>query len=444
MAFYQKTAHELKALLDSKEVSSEEITKSYLDRIEKVDGKIEAFLTLCTDSALAKAREVDGRRARGEAVGALAGIPIAVKDNICTKGIKTTCASKILENFVPPYNATVMEKIHAADMVVLGKLNMDEFAMGSSTENSAFQKTRNPYDLERVPGGSSGGSAASVAADETTFALGSDTGGSIRQPAHYCGIVGMKPTYGSVSRYGLVAFASSLDQIGPLTKDVEDMALALNLICGHDKMDSSSAKIIHPDFTKALNQEIRGMRVALPKEFFGEGINAEVRKSTLQVAGELEKLGAIIEEVSLDMTQYALPAYYMISSAEASSNLARFDGVKYGHRAKKYDDLLDLYKQTRDEGFGSEVKRRILLGTYALSSGYYDAYYKKAQQVRTLIKNQFDKVFETFDVILTPTGPTTAFKIGSKIDNPVEMYMDDICTVPINIAGVPALSINSG
>lgn len=444
MALYEKTAHELKALLESKEVSSVEITKAFLGRIEQVEGKVEAFLNVCSDAALEKAKEIDEKRAKGKTLGALAGIPIGIKDNICTKGVSTTCASKILENFVPPYDATVMTKIHAADMVVLGKLNMDEFAMGSSTENSAFKITKNPWDLSRVPGGSSGGSAASVAADETTFSLGSDTGGSIRQPAHYCGVVGMKPTYGSVSRYGLVAFASSLDQIGPLTKDVEDMALALNLICGYDKMDSTSAKITHPDFTKSLNQDIKGMKIALPKEFFDEGIHPEVRECTLKAAKELEKLGAIVEEVSIDMTKYALPAYYMISSAEASSNLARFDGIKYGYRSKKYDDLLELYKQTRDEGFGDEVKRRILLGTYALSSGYYDAYYKKAQQVRTLIKNQFDLVFKTFDIILTPTGPTTAFKIGSKSGNPVEMYMDDICTVPINIAGVPALSMNSG
>lgn len=444
MALYEKTAHELKSLLKSKEVSSEEITKVFLDRIEQVDNKVSAYLNINTEKALKKAREIDEKRAKNEPLGDLAGIPIAVKDNICTNGIATTCASKMLENFVPPYDATVMKKINAADMVLLGKLNMDEFAMGSSTENSAFKKTKNPWNLEHVPGGSSGGSAAAVAADETTFALGSDTGGSIRQPANYCGIVGMKPTYGTVSRFGLVAFASSLDQIGPLTKDVEDMALALNLICGHDKMDSSSANIEYPDYSLSLNKDIKGMKVALPKEFFGEGINDEVRNSTLNAAKVLEGLGAVVEEVSMDMTKFALPAYYMISSAEASSNLARFDGVKYGYRAKEYDDLLDLYKQTRDEGFGPEVKRRILLGTYALSSGYYDAYYKKAQQVRTLIKNQFDKVFETYDIVLTPTGPTTAFKIGSKINNPVEMYMEDICTVPINIAGVPALSINSG
>lgn len=444
MALYEKTAHELISLLEKKEVSSVEITKSFLDRINEVDNKIEAFITVCHEEAIKKAEEIDEKRMKGESLGALAGIPIAIKDNICTKDIKTTCASKILENFIPPYNATVARKIYDADMILLGKLNMDEFAMGSSTENSAFKKTRNPWHLEHVPGGSSGGSAASVAADETPFSLGSDTGGSIRQPAHYCGIVGMKPTYGSVSRFGLVAFASSLDQIGPLTKDVEDMALALNLICGYDPYDSSSAKLEGIDYTKSLHQDIKGMKIALPKEFFGEGIQKEVRESTLNAAKVLESLGAIVEEISLDMTKYALPAYYMISSAEASSNLARFDGVKYGYRASKYDNLLDLYKQTRDEGFGAEVKRRILLGTYALSSGYYDAYYKKAQQVRTLIKNQFDQAFEKFDIILTPTGPTTAFKIGEKINNPVEMYMEDVCTVPINIAGVPALSINSG
>ncbi|PKM96488.1 MAG: Asp-tRNA(Asn)/Glu-tRNA(Gln) amidotransferase GatCAB subunit A [Firmicutes bacterium HGW-Firmicutes-1] len=444
MALFEKTAHELVELLSQKQVSSEEITKTFLDRIQQVEDKVDAFLTISGEEAIIAAREIDEKRMKGITLPKLAGIPIAIKDNICTKGIKTTCASKILDNFIPPYNATVTQKIQDEGMILLGKLNMDEFAMGSSTENSHYKRTKNPWDLERVPGGSSGGSAASVAADQTPFSLGSDTGGSIRQPAHYCGIVGMKPTYGAVSRYGLVAFASSLDQIGPLTKDVEDMALALNLICGYDPLDSSSAKIEHPDYSKSLNQDIRGMRIALPKEFFGEGIQAEVRESTLNAAKELEKLGAIIEEVSLDMTKYALPAYYMISSAEASSNLARFDGVKYGHRAAKYDNLLELYKETRDEGFGAEVKRRILLGTYALSSGYYDAYYKKAQQVRTLIKNQFDQTFQNFDIILTPTGPTTAFKLGEKINNPVEMYMDDICTVPINIAGVPALSINSG
>ncbi len=444
MQIVEKNAHELIELLNKKELSSQEITEAYLNRIQEVDSKVEAFITVCDKQAIDKAKQIDEKRAKGESVGMLAGLPIALKDNICTEGILTSCASKMLGNFVPPYDATVTKKIKKADMVILGKLNMDEFAMGSSTENSAYKKTKNPWALDRVPGGSSGGSAASVAAFETPISLGSDTGGSIRQPAHYCGIVGMKPTYGSVSRYGLVAFASSLDQIGPLTKDVKDMALTLNLICGHDRMDSTSAKIEHPDFTKNLTGDIKGMKIALPKEFFGDGINSEVKESTLKVARLLESMGAIVEEISLDMTKYALPAYYMISSAEASSNLARFDGVKYGFRADKYEGLLDLYKQTRDEGFGDEVKRRILLGTYALSSGYYDAYYKKAQQTRTLIKNQFDDAFKKYDVILTPTGPNTAFKIGEKISNPVEMYMEDICTVPINIAGIPALSINSG
>ena len=412
MALYEKTVHELKALLEDKQVTSEEITKEYLERIDQVDSKVEAFITICHEQAIDQAKRIDEKRDKGEQLAPLAGIPIAIKDNICTKGIPTTCASKMLENFVPPYDAIVAKKVKEADMVILGKLNMDEFAMGSSTENSYFKKTKNPWDLERVPGGSSGGSAASVAADETPFSLGSDTGGSIRQPAHYCGVVGMKPTYGSVSRYGLVAFASSLDQIGPLTKDVEDMALAMNVICGYDKMDSSSAPIDHPDYTSVLNQDITGMKIALPKEFLGKGVQKEVKEATLKAAKHLEDLGVTIEEVSMDMTEYALPAYYLVSSAEASSNLARFDGVKYGMRAKNYENLLDLYKQTRDEGFGAEVKRRIMLGTYALSSGYYDAYYKKAQQVRTLIKNQFNTLFKTYDLVLTPTGPTTAFKIG--------------------------------
>jgi aspartyl-tRNA(Asn)/glutamyl-tRNA(Gln) amidotransferase subunit A len=444
MALYKKTAHELADMLASKQVSSEEITKAYLDRIATVDSKVESYITVCDETAMKAAKEVDAKRAKGDTLPRLAGVPIGIKDNMCTKGILTSCASKMLSDFVPPYDATVVNKIKSEQMVILGKLNMDEFAMGSSTENSYYKKTRNPWNLDYVPGGSSGGSAAAVAADLATFTLGSDTGGSIRQPAHYCGVVGMKPTYGAVSRFGLVAFASSLDQIGPLTKDVEDMALALNTICGYDRLDSSSANIEHPNYTKALNQDIKGMKVALPKEFLGEGIQEEVKVSVFKVVKELESLGAIVEEVNMDMTEYSLSAYYLISSAEASSNLARFDGIKYGLRAKEYNSLMDLYKQTRDEGFGPEVKRRIMLGTYALSSGYYDAYYKKAQQVRTIIKNQFEKLFESYDIILTPTGPTTAFKIGAKVDNPIEMYLNDICTVPINIGGVPALSINSG
>lgn len=444
MDLIKMTAHELKNKLESKEICSVDITKSYIDRIDKVESSVNAYITLTTTQALARAKEIDEKRAKGESLGSLAGIPIGIKDNMCTKGIKTTCASKMLENFVPPYNATVTQKLNNEGAVLLGKLNMDEFAMGSSNENSYFHKTMNPWDLTRVPGGSSGGSAAAVAANEAVFTLGSDTGGSIRQPAHYCGVVGMKPTYGTVSRYGLVAFASSLDQIGPLTKDVEDMALVLNTITGYDKLDSSSYNKQYGDFGEDLKKDIKGKKVALPKEYFSEGIQSEIKEKVISVAKKLEEMGAIVEEVSMNMTDLALPAYYLISSAEASSNLARFDGVKYGYRAKNYDNLVDLYKQTRDEGFGKEVKRRIMLGTYALSSGYYDAYYKKAQQVRTLIKNEFDKIFETYDIILTPTGPSTAFKIGEKVNNPIEMYMNDICTVPINIAGVPALSMNCG
>lgn len=444
MSLTYKTAYELSELLNKKEVSSEEITREYLKRIETTDDKINAYITIVKEKAIEQAKEIDNKRVNNEELSELAGIPIAVKDNMCTKGIKTTCASKILNNFEPPYDATVIKKIKENNIVLLGKLNMDEFAMGSSTENSHFKKTKNPWDIERVPGGSSGGAAAAVAAREAVFTLGSDTGGSIRQPAHYCGVVGMKPTYGSVSRYGLVAFASSLDQIGPLTKDVKDMALALNTIVGYDIMDSSSANVDYPDYKKAIGQDIKGMKVALPKNYFGDGIQSDIKENVLKVAKALENLGADIEEIDMNMSTYALPAYYLISSAEASSNLARFDGVKYGYRAEKFDDLLDLYKQTRDEGFGTEVKRRIMLGTYALSSGYYDAYYKKAQQVRTLIKNEFDTVFDKYDIILTPTGPTTAFKIGEKIDDPIEMYMNDICTVPINIAGLPALSLNCG
>ncbi|WP_273323073.1 Asp-tRNA(Asn)/Glu-tRNA(Gln) amidotransferase subunit GatA [Vallitalea guaymasensis] len=444
MDLIKMTAHELKDKLESKEISSVDITKSYIDRIDKVESSVNAYITLTTTQALARAEEIDDKRAKGETLGSLAGITIGIKDNMCTKGIKTTCASKMLEDFVPPYNATVIDKLNNEGAVLLGKLNMDEFAMGSSNENSYFHKTMNPWDLTRVPGGSSGGSAAAVAANEAVFTLGSDTGGSIRQPAHYCGVVGMKPTYGTVSRYGLVAFASSLDQIGPLTKDVEDMALVLNAITGYDKLDSSSYNKKYEDFSENLKKDIKGKKVALPKEYFSDGIQPEIKEKVIDVAKKLEELGAIVEEVSMNMTDLALPAYYLISSAEASSNLARYDGVKYGYRAKNYDNLVDLYKQTRDEGFGKEVKRRIMLGTYALSSGYYDAYYKKAQQVRTLIKNEFDKVFEKYDIILTPTGPSTAFKIGEKINNPIEMYMNDICTVPINIAGVPALSMNCG
>lgn len=438
------TLNEITTKLKNKEASSVEIAKAYLKRIQDLDTKVGAFLQVDQEAVLTMAESVDLKRAAGESLSAFAGVPIAIKDNICTDGIRTTCASKMLENFIPPYDASVIKKIKDQEMVILGKLNMDEFAMGSSTENSAFQVTKNPWNLDYVPGGSSGGSAASVAAGMTPISLGSDTGGSIRQPASYCGVVGLKPTYGRVSRFGLVAFASSLDQIGPLATNVRDVALTLNIIGGHDKYDSTSAPVDMVDFTAGLDKDLKGRKIGLPKEFLGQGINEEVKAAILQAAKEYEKLGAVVEEVSFDLSNLSLPAYYLISSAEASSNLARFDGIKYGYRTDDFDNLLDLYKKSRDEGFGTEVKRRIMLGTYALSSGYYDAYYKKAQQVRTLIKAEFDKLFETYDALLTPTGPTTAFKIGEKTDNPVEMYLTDICTVPINIAGVPAVSINCG
>lgn len=430
--------------LASKEVSSLELTNAYLDRIEAVEDKVDAYLTVTAKEAREKAKQIDEKRAKGEVVSDFAGLPISVKDNICTKDMKTTCASKMLENFIPPYDATVMKQLNEKDFVLLGKLNMDEFAMGGSTENSAFKKTKNPHDVSRVPGGSSGGSAAAVAAKMTPLSLGSDTGGSIRQPASYCGVVGMKPTYGRVSRFGLVAFASSLDQIGPLGQNVEDVALAMNAISGYDRYDSTSAPIEVPDFSANLQNDIRGKKIALPKEFFAKGLDQEVKEAVLHAAKEYEKLGAIVEEVSFDLSNISLPAYYLISSAEASSNLARYDGIKYGHRAKEFDNLLELYKNTRDEAFGKEVKRRILLGTYALSSGYYDAYYKKAQQVRTLIKNEFNSFFETYEAILTPTAPTTAFKFGENTENPIEMYLNDIYTVPLNIAGVPGISVNCG
>lgn len=444
MELYNLTAHELSDMIKNKEISAVELTKAQLDRIEKVDQKVESYITVCHDEALKKAEEIQKKIDSGEINSPLAGIPMAIKDNICTKGVTTTCASRMLYNFVPPYNATVVEKLNSQGAVLVGKVNLDEFAMGGSTENSYFKKTKNPWDLERVPGGSSGGSAAAVAAGEAVFALGSDTGGSIRQPASFCGVVGMKPTYGRVSRFGLVAFASSLDQIGPLTKDVTDCALVLNAITGHDPMDSTSADIEFPDYTKSLINDVKGMKIGIPEEYIGEGLNPEVKNAVMNAVKVFEQLGAQCETFSLPVTEYAIPAYYLISSAEASSNLARYDGIKYGFRAEKYTDLLDLYKQTRSEGFGTEVKRRIMLGTYALSSGYYDAYYKKAQQVRTLIKNGFDKAFEKYDVIIGPTAPTTAYKIGEKVNNPLEMYLGDIYTVSVNIAGLPGMVIPCG
>lgn len=426
------TVHELMEKVKNKEITIEEITKAYADRINEKESEVNAFVSTRLDEAIAESKNPE------------AGIPIGIKDNICTKGIKTTCSSKMLENFVSPYDATVITKIKEKNMPILGKLNMDEFAMGSSTENSSFKITRNPWNLNKVPGGSSGGSAAAVAANLVPWALGSDTGGSIREPASFCGIVGLKPTYGLVSRSGLVAFASSLDQIGPMTKDVEDAALLLNIIAGHDENDSTSVKREKIDYTKNLKNSIQGMKIGVPKEFFGEGINPEVKKSLENSIEEYKKLGAIVEECSLDVSESSLAAYYIIACAEASSNLGRFDGIRYGYRAKDYKDLKELFVKSRTEGFGKEVKRRIILGTYVLSSGYYDAFYKKAQKVRTYVKNKFDECFKKYDVLLTPVAPTTAFDIGSKTNNPLEMYLADICTVSINIASVPAISIPCG
>ena len=438
------TVHELQEKLKNKELTITEITQAYVDRINEKEKDVEAFVTTLTDEALAQAKDVQAKVESGEIKGELAGIPIGIKDNLCTKGIRTTCSSRMLEDFIAPYNATIVEKVNNENMINLGKLNMDEFAMGSSTETSYFKKTKNPWNLNKVPGGSSGGSAAAVAANLVPWALGSDTGGSIRQPASLCGVVGLKPTYGLVSRFGLVAFASSLDQIGPITKDVTDSAILLNLIAGHDERDTTSVNKEKEDYTEALKNDVKGMKIAVPKEFFGEGINEEVKASLEKAIEKYKEMGAIVEEVSLDVAEYALATYYIIACAEASSNLGRFDGIRYGYRTKNYSNLKELFKNSRSEGFGAEVKRRIILGTYVLSSGYYDAYYKKAQQVRTLVSNKFEEVFEKYDVILTPTSPITAFNIGEKSDNPLEMYLADICTVSINIAGVPAISIPCG
>ena len=438
-----KSVSELHELLVRKDVSSTELTKAYIKRIQTVDPALQAYLTVLEDQALGQATEVDRKIAQGEVLCALEGIPMALKDNMCTEGVRTSCASKMLENFIPPYNATVTDRLQAAGTILLGKLNMDEFAMGSSTENSFFAKTRNPWDLGRVPGGSSGGAAVAVAADEAAFALGSDTGGSIRQPAAFCGVVGMKPTYGAVSRFGLIAFASSLDQIGPLTKTVRDNAMVLNAIAGYDPMDSTSVAYEKPDYTKFLVDNILGLKIGVPREYLGEGIDQDVARGIRAGIQTLIDLGAEVSECSLPHTEYAIPAYYLIATAEASSNLARYDGVRYGYRTEM-DDVLGMFKKTRAEGFGQEVKRRIMLGTYALSSGYYDAYYLKAQKVRTLIKQDFDKAFEKFDVLLSPAAPTPAFKFGEKSSDPLAMYLSDITTVPINLAGIPAISIPAG
>lgn len=437
------TVHELLEKLNNDALTSKEIVKAYKSRIEEKEKDVQAFITTTLDEAEEKAEKIDAKR-KEKSVGPFAGVPIGIKDNLCTKGVKTTCASKMLENFVSPYDATVVEKLEESGIISLGKLNMDEFAMGSSTENSAMQITHNPWNLNKVPGGSSGGSAAAVAANLVPWALGSDTGGSIREPASFCGVVGLKPTYGLVSRYGLVAFASSLDQVGPITKDVRDCAMLLNLIAGHDEKDSTSYDIEKKDYTKSLEKDIKGLKIGVPKEFFGEGINKEVKEKLEEAIEKYKEMGAIVEECSLDVAQYALATYYIIACAEASSNLGRFDGIRYGYRAKDYADLNELFVNSRSEAFGDEVKRRIILGTYVLSSGYYDAYYKKAQKVRTFVKKEFDKNFAKYDVLLTPVAPTTAFNIGEKSNNPLEMYLADICTVSINIAGVPAISIPCG
>ena len=444
MDITELTVHELKEKLANKELTVTEITKAYVDRINEKEKDIDAFVTTLCDEALNKAKEIEGKIANGEVTGEYAGIPIGIKDNINIKGVKTTCSSKILENFISPYNATVIEKLNNENLINLGKLNMDEFAMGASTEYSAFKTTKNPWNLKTVPGGSSGGSAAAVAAGMVPWALGSDTGGSVRQPAAFCGVVGLKPTYGLVSRYGLVAFASSLDQIGPITKDVEDAAMLLNLIAGHDEKDSTSEIKEKIDYTKNLKKDIKGLKIGIPKEYFGEGINEEVKASLEKAIEKYKELGAEVEEFSLDIADYALATYYIIACAEASSNLGRFDGIRYGYRTKNYSDLKELYKNSRTEGFGDEVKRRIILGTYVLSSGYYDAYYKKAQKVRSLVIKEFDKAFEKYEVLLTPSSPTVAFEIGTRSENPLEMYLADICTVSVNIAGLPGISIPCG
>lgn len=437
------TIHELHKKLVNKEISAVELTKAVIAHKEKVEPQVGAYLSDSYEQALASAERVDKKIGEGQEISPLAGIPGAIKDNICIKGQPATCASKMLENFIPPYNASVIERLQENDYVSLGKVNMDEFAMGGSTENSALGKTTNPWNKEYVPGGSSGGSAAAVSSGSAIWSLGSDTGGSIRQPASYCGVVGMKPTYGNVSRYGLIAFASSLDQIGPITRDVRDVAIVLNAITGYDEKDSTSIPGSRPDYTKALVEDVKNLRIGLPKEFYSDGLNPEVRKAMNQAVETYKQLGAEIVEVSLPTVSYGLSAYYIVALAEASSNLARYDGVSYGLRVAA-DNLVEMSTKTRTAGFGPEVQRRILLGTYVLSSGYYDAYYLKALKARRLIKNEFDAAFEKCDLLLAPTAPNTAFKIGEKLNDPLAMYLEDICTVPVNLAGIPGISIPAG
>lgn len=440
----ERTIFEHAEALRKKEYSSVQLTQAYLEQIDKKDKTIGAYITVTADRAIESAKAFDEGRCSDSEISPLAGIPCGIKDNMCTKGIKTTCASKMLGGYIPPYSAHVVEKLEKSGAVILGKLNMDEFAMGSTTENSAFKVCRNPLDTDRVPGGSSGGSAAAVAAREAVYTLGSDTGGSIRQPASFCGVVGMKSTYGSVSRYGLVAFASSLDQIGPITSTVLDNALVLNAIVGHDKRDATSVKRVYNDFTADIKNGVKGMKIGVPEEFFGEGISDDVRKAVLAATDTYRALGAELVSVSMPSIDYALSAYYVISSAEASSNLARFDGVRYGYRCDDYSNIDELYRKSRSEGFGSEVKKRIMLGTFALSSGYYDAYYKKALQVRSLVRKDFDEAFGKCDFIISPVAPTVAYKIGEKTGDSLQMYMGDAYSVPVNIAGIPALTLPCG
>lgn len=443
MRYFDQPAHVLHDMLKQKEISAVELTQDVLKRIDEVEGSVGAYLTLTKEAALEQAGKVDEKLAKGEEIPFLAGIPGAIKDNICTKGIKTTCASKILEHFIPPYDATVMTKLKAESPVLLGKTNLDEFAMGGSTENSAYHVTRNPWNTDDVPGGSSGGSAAAVAAGTAIWALGSDTGGSIRQPASFCGVVGLKPTYGRVSRYGLVAYASSLDQIGPLTRDVADAAHLLNVISGHDDMDATSSATAVPDFTASLREDVKGLKIGLPKEYFTKGMDPEVERAVRAAIETYRSLGAEVIGISLPHTEYAISTYYLIAPAEAATNLQRYDGVSYGERVEG-SDLVEMMTNTRTEKFGEEVKRRIMIGNYALSAGYYDAYYLKALKVRTLIQQDYTEAFSRVDVIMCPTAPTTAYPIGSMISDPLRMYLQDICTVPLNLAGLPGISIPCG
>ncbi|MBU0672548.1 MAG: Asp-tRNA(Asn)/Glu-tRNA(Gln) amidotransferase subunit GatA [Candidatus Margulisbacteria bacterium] len=439
-----KTAHELHSLLTNKKISALELTEAVISQIDKVESRVQAYVSINKDQAIKQAKAADERIKNNSNLTPLTGIPVAIKDNMCTKGMLTTCSSKILNNYIPPYNATIVDKIKAAGAVILGKTNMDEFAMGSSTENSGIHPTFNPWNTKTVPGGSSGGSAAAVAADEAILATGSDTGGSIRQPASFCGVVGFKPTYGRVSRYGLVAFASSLDQIGPLTKDVTDTAILMNVLAGHDPKDSTSVNLPVPDYQKALVNDVKKMKIGYIKELLGKGIDKDIKSEIQKAMKKFAELGAELIEVSLPSFEYAVATYYLIAPAEASSNLARYDGVKYGHRSKEAKDLLTMYYNTRREGFGNEVKRRIMIGTYALSAGYYDAYYLKALKVRTLIKEDFAKAFSQCDVLLSPTSPSVAFKVGEKAADPLSMYLSDIATIPVNLAGLPAISLPCG